>query len=141
MVPRVNTLEVLTKTAAVTGIAFLWVNFTVVSLKMAWHIISTSPGDETWKPIVKQRVMCESCHGYFLDDGGELIHGKLLCEYCSDELELKKINFLYIPTMSDKAFQTILNGALFGIAVFVSTRVLEIALYQKKRDQENAFTA
>ena len=61
MVPRVNTLEVLTKTAAVTGIAF----------KFAWHIVSTSPRDETWDPVLKE-VMCESCHGYFLDDGGEL---------------------------------------------------------------------
>ena len=56
----------------------------------------TSP--ETWKPIVKQRVMCESCYCYFLDDEGELIHGKLLCESCSDdlvcdELELKKYIF------------------------------------------------
>ena len=95
MAPRVNALQVLAKTGAVAGIAFFWVNFTVMSLKMAWHIISTSPEDETWKLVVKQRVMREECHGYFLDDGGELIHGKLLCEYCSDgllrdELELKK---------------------------------------------------
>ena len=40
--------------------------------------------------------MCESCHGFFLDDGGELIHGKLLCESCSDDLvrdQLEKYNF------------------------------------------------
>ena len=87
MEPRVNALQVLAKTAAVSGIAFLWANFTVMSLKMAWHIISTSPEDETLKLIVKQRVMCEECHGYFLeDDGGELIHGKFLWEYCSDGL-------------------------------------------------------
>ena len=95
MAPRVNALQVFIKTAAVSGIGLVWVNFTVMSLNMAWHIISTSPGDETWKPVVKQRVMCEECDGYFLDDGGELIHGKFLCEYCSDgllrdELELKK---------------------------------------------------
>ena len=77
---KVNTLQVLIKTAAVGGIAFLWVNFTVEAFKIAWHIISTSPEDETWEPIVKQRVMCESCHGNFLDDGGEL------CESCSDDL-------------------------------------------------------
>ena len=86
METRVNALQVLAKTAAVGGIAFLWTNFTVMSLKMAWHIISTSPEDETLKLIVKQRVMCEECHGYFLDDGGELIHRKFLCEYCSDGL-------------------------------------------------------
>ena len=77
-------LQVFIKTAAVSGIAFLWLNFTVESLKLAWHIISTSP--ETCKPNAEIKVMCESCHGYFLDDGGELIHGKLLCESCSDDL-------------------------------------------------------
>ena len=83
MVPRVNTLEILTKTAAVGGIALFWVNFTSESLKLAWHIISASP----CKPSREIRVMCESCYGYFLDDGGELIHGKLLCESCSEQLE------------------------------------------------------
>ena len=77
-------LQAFIKTAAVSGIAFFWVNFTVESLKMAWHIISTSL--ETCEHVVKQKVMCESCYGYFLDDGGELIHGKLLCESCSDDL-------------------------------------------------------
>ena len=74
-------LQAFIKTAAVSGIVLFWVNFTVESLKLAWHIISASP-----EPIVKQKVMCESCYGYFLDDGGELIHGKLLCESCSDDL-------------------------------------------------------
>ena len=84
-------LQAFIKTAAVSGIALFWVNFTVESLKLAWHIISASP--KTCEPIVKQKVMCESCYGYFLDDGGELIHGKLLCESCSDDLirdQLKK---------------------------------------------------
>ena len=76
---KVNALQIFIKTAAVSGIAFFWANFTVESLKLAWHIISTSP--ETCQPIVK--VMCESCYGYFLDDGGELIDGKFLCESCS----------------------------------------------------------
>ena len=73
-------LQAFIKTAAVGGIAFFWVNVTVESFKIAWHIISTS------EPIVKQKVMCENCYGYFLDDGGELIHGKILCESCSDDL-------------------------------------------------------
>ena len=73
-------LQTFIKTAAVGGIAFFWVNFTFESLKMIWHIIA-SP-----EPIIKQKVMCESCYGYFLDDGGVLIHGKLLCESCSDDL-------------------------------------------------------
>ena len=79
--PRVNALEILTKTAAVSGIALFWVNFTAESLKLAWRIISASP-----EPIIIQKVMCEGCYDYFLDDGLELIHGKLLCESCSDDL-------------------------------------------------------
>ena len=86
MEPRVNALQALAKTAAVAEIAFFGVNFTVTSLKMAWHIISTSPEDETLNLVVKQRVMCEECQGYFLDDRGELMDGKFLCEYCSDDL-------------------------------------------------------
>ena len=75
-------LQTFIKTAAVSGIAFFWVNFTAESLKMARHIISASPCER----VLKERVMCESCHGFFLDDGGELMHGKLLCESCSDDL-------------------------------------------------------
>ena len=101
MASKVDVLQIFIKSVEVSGIALVWVNFTVESFKMAWHIIFTSPEDETWKPVVKQRVMCEGCHGYFLDDGGELMHGKLLCESCSDdlvrdELELKNYIFYYI---------------------------------------------
>ena len=78
----VNVLRASAKAAAVGGIFFAWANFTIEAFKTAWHIIHTSP--ETWGPVVK--VMCEECHEYFLDDGGELIHGKLLCESCSDDL-------------------------------------------------------
>ena len=67
-------LQTLFKTAAVSGIAFFWAGFTFLSLIMARLIVLTSP------------VMCESCYGYFLYDGGELIHGKLLCVFCSDDL-------------------------------------------------------
>ena len=73
---KVNALQAFIKTAALSGIAFFWV-------KMAWRIISSSPEDET---VVKQRVMCESCYAYFVDNGSELIHGTLLCESCSDDL-------------------------------------------------------
>ena len=87
-------LQTFIKTAAVSGIAFFWVNVTVESLEMAWHIISSSL--ETWKPVLKE-VMCESCHGYFLDDGVEFIH---TCESCSDDLvrDQLKNNFSIIST-------------------------------------------
>ena len=86
MVQEVDVLQASLKVAAVSGIFMVWSNFTIEAFKFAWHIVSTSPKDETWEPIVIQRVMCEGCHGYFLDDGGELVHGKLLCESCSDYL-------------------------------------------------------
>ena len=43
MVPKVNALQAFVKTATVSGIFFVWVNFTVEAFKMSWHIISTSP--------------------------------------------------------------------------------------------------
>ena len=104
----VDVLQTFIKTAAVSGIAFFWVNFTVVAFKFAWHIVSTSP--ETRDPVLKEKVMCESCHGYFLDDGGELKHGKLLCVFCSDDLvrdklELDKKKFNIYQTCLTKLFK------------------------------------
>ena len=74
---KFNALQVFIKTAAVSGIALLWVNFTVEALKMARHIISYS-----------QDVKCEECHCYFFDDFDK----KLLCEACRDRdnFELEK---------------------------------------------------
>ena len=69
MVPKVDVLQASIKVAAVSGIFMVWTNFTIEAFKFAWHIISTSQEDVTWEPIVKQRVTCEECHGYFLDDG------------------------------------------------------------------------
>ena len=53
MVPKVNALQALIKTAAISGIVLVWVNFSVEAFKMAWHIISTSPEKETWKAVSK----------------------------------------------------------------------------------------
>ena len=58
--PRVNALEILTKTAAVSGIALFWVNFTVESLKLAWRIISASP-----EPIIIQKVSAKAAMTIF----------------------------------------------------------------------------
>ena len=78
MVPKVNALKAFIKTAAVSEIVLVWVNFTVEAFKMAWHIISTSPEKETWKAVSK--VMCEECHEFFID---ELEDGKYICWTCS----------------------------------------------------------
>ena len=53
----VNVLQIFIKTAAVSGIAFFWVNFTVESLKMAWHIhFNQKKTLGNPPPIVKSRV-------------------------------------------------------------------------------------
>ena len=104
------------KAAAISGILYSWVSFTKASLKTAWCIISSK--DETWKPVEKQRVMCEECNEYFLDDlNDELAHEKLLCEACReglvrDEFELKKTIF-QLYTM----FITFLTILLFAAAI------------------------
>ena len=88
MVPKVNALQALIKTAAISGIVLVWVNFSVEAFKMAWHIISTLPEEEeTCKGVSK--VMCENCQEYFIDDGDEMIYAKFLSETCQD-FELKK---------------------------------------------------
>ena len=66
----------LIKSAAVGGIAMVWVNFTVKAFKMAGHIISTSPEEETFEPVTKEIVMCEKCQEHFIDIGEELEFGK-----------------------------------------------------------------
>ena len=83
MAPKVDILQAFIKTAAVSGIGLVWVNFTVKAFKVAWHIMFTSPEEEdTWKAA--SRVMREDCKEYFVDDGNELEHGRFLCETCSD---------------------------------------------------------
>ena len=89
MAPKVDVLQIFIKSVAVSGIGLVWVNFILKALKMAWHIISTSPKEETWKAVSKEMVMCEECQEHFFDDRNELKHGRFLCETCSD-YDLKK---------------------------------------------------
>ena len=93
---KVNALQVFIKTAAVSGIAFLWVNFTVESLKMAWHIISYSPetsmrnSQDAAKDIIFSfpedaadfKIVCENCQELYDNDERHLINGSKLCEAC-----------------------------------------------------------
>ena len=46
------------KAVAVSAIIWTWLNFTKEVFKFSWHIISTSPGEETLK-VVKKAV-CEN---------------------------------------------------------------------------------
>ena len=51
MVPKIDVLQASIKAAAISGIALVWVNFTIEAFKFAWHIVSTSPEKETWKEL------------------------------------------------------------------------------------------
>ena len=72
-------LQAFIKTAAVSGIAFFWVNFTVESLKMVWHIISSSPEKTLMDPF---KAACGNCQELYDDDEYHLIYGTHLCEAC-----------------------------------------------------------
>ena len=76
----VDVLEAMIKTAAVSGIGLFWINFTIGAFKLAWHIVSTSPGEETYKPSFK--IMCENCRELYDDDERHLIDGSFLCVAC-----------------------------------------------------------
>ena len=78
MAPKVNALRASIKAVTVSGIFVVWVNFTAEAFKMAWHIISTSPGD--CKASFK--VICKNCQDTYDDDEYDVIYGKVLCESC-----------------------------------------------------------
>ena len=71
----------LIKLAALTGMSFVWANFTVKAFKLGHHIISFSLKKEE---KVFEIVICEECQKRFLDDENVLIHEKLLCEDCRE---------------------------------------------------------
>ena len=59
----------------------IWTNLTIEALKFSWHIISTSPGEDTYKPLVK--LVCQRCGEFFEDDEEKhVIDGVLLCDFC-----------------------------------------------------------
>ena len=79
--PKFNLLEASFKLIAVSGIFMMWTKFTIEAFNFSWHIISTSPDEETYKPLVK--LVCQNC-GEIYDDDEErhVIDGVLLCEFC-----------------------------------------------------------
>ena len=79
-----NLVQASLKAAAVGGIFMLWASFTKDVLKFSWHIILTSPEEETYKAVSK--VSCEECKGFF---NGELDEdGKFICFTCRGEFSM-----------------------------------------------------
>ena len=89
MAPKVDALEIFIKTTGVSGISLVSINFTVKAFRVAWHIISTLPEEDTYKAVLKEIVICEECQKHFIDDRQKLEFGKFLCEDCLD-YKLKK---------------------------------------------------
>ena len=73
-----NPFQASLKAAAVGGIFMIWANFTIEALYFSWRIISTSPGEDTYKAVSK--VCCEECRGFF--DGETDEDGKFICFSC-----------------------------------------------------------
>ena len=52
----VDVLQASIKAAAISGIFFIWANYTIEAFKFVRHIVSTSPEEKTWNPITKPCV-------------------------------------------------------------------------------------
>ena len=77
---KFNPLEASLKLAAVSGIFTMWAKLTIEAFNFAWHIVSTSPGEETYKASFK--IMCENCRKFYDDDESHVINGSFLCVAC-----------------------------------------------------------
>ena len=64
--PKFDALQASLKAAAVGGIFMLWTNITIEAFKLSWHIISTSPEKDNYRPV--KSVMCTECRHLFPRD-------------------------------------------------------------------------
>ena len=70
------------KFAAVSGIFMIWLKFTKEAFNFSWHIISSSPGEETYKAVTK--VQCKECKEFFDEDEDE----EFICFTCRGDHSL-----------------------------------------------------
>ena len=80
--PKFNPLEASFKLIAVSGIFMMWTRLTIEAFKFSWHIISTSPGEETLKVV--RKAVCENCGNVYNDDDFDVITEKCLCFDCRE---------------------------------------------------------
>ena len=64
--PKFDAIQASLKAAAVCGIFMLWTNITIEVFKLSWHIISTSPEKDNYRPVTS--VMCTECRHLFPRD-------------------------------------------------------------------------
>ena len=70
------------KAVAVGGIFAMWCKLTIQSLKLSWHIITTSPEDEPLKVV--RKAVCEKCGNIYDDDDFDVIIERCLCFECRE---------------------------------------------------------
>ena len=80
--PKFKPLEASFKLIAVSGIFAVVVKLTTEAFKFSWHIISTSPGEETSKVV--RKAVCENCGNDYDDDDFDVIIGRCLCFDCRE---------------------------------------------------------
>ena len=61
--PKFDAIQASLKAAAIGGIFMLWTNITIEVFKLSWHIISTSPEKDNYRPVTS--VMCTECRHLF----------------------------------------------------------------------------
>ena len=76
----VDPVQVSLKAAAIGGIFMIWANLTIKAFNFCWHIVSTSPGEETYTDCFK--IVCQNCRKLYDHDEEHLITGSFLCEAC-----------------------------------------------------------
>ena len=64
--PKFDAIQASLKAAAVGGIFILWSNITIEAFTLSWHIISTSPEEDNYRPVTS--VMCTECRHLFPRD-------------------------------------------------------------------------
>ena len=77
-----NLFQASLKAAAVSGIFMIWTKFTIEAFNFSWHIISTSPGEETLKVV--RKAVCEKCGNVYNDDDFDVIIERCLCFDCRE---------------------------------------------------------
>ena len=80
--PKFDALQASFKAAAVGGILMVWANFTKEVFKFSWHIITTSPGEETLEVV--RKAVCENCGNVYDDDDFDVIIERCLCFDCRE---------------------------------------------------------
>ena len=78
--PKFNPLEASFKLIAVCAIFTTWTKLTIEAFNFAWHIVSTSRGEETLKVV--RKAVCEKCGNVYDDDEFDVIIGRCICFDC-----------------------------------------------------------